>query len=460
MSGQSHKEQGVDSGTFDRLTRSLSDRISRRSAIRRLAAGTAAAPASVAVAGGVRADGKDKEKDRNAQSQSRCRSEGQACENNQTCCSGLICNVSGNSSARRCITIANAAASASGTSSDSNTVIVNNSSSACAGDCVVDQNTSTNVNSAIGGLAASGFGTLPQISIEVNCTYESAAFQTVCMALGDVSQQWESVKDISLPFDNVCVVTIDRIFQPPKFEEVVTRIPASGGGQASAGNGGTANADASGGTVSIGNVNSGGNSGNNNDTNISVDASGGTANADASGGDGNVAIAGGGAPEQVIREMRLVAPASLQVVFEGNVAPAGRAVWWLETDQGRLPAYGPALDRVAATTPSNGSIVVSGFSCPQGGADQAAAWFGQCTEPATGLELRLTPAAGGETLSRQVNDMGRTRFDDLAPGRYQFEVPTGSWCHAESDAFDPATGELIVEADRESNVWLFTCPAA
>jgi hypothetical protein len=86
----------------------------------------------------------------------------------------------------------------------------------------------------------------------------------------------------------------------------------SGGGFASAGSGGFASANAQGGTVSIGDINSGGNVGNtisvgntrgsvrvsggtvSNTTDISVSADGGTAIADASGGDYNVSGTGDG----------------------------------------------------------------------------------------------------------------------------------------------------------------------
>ncbi|MGH2615219.1 MAG: hypothetical protein ACRDJC_08270 [Thermomicrobiales bacterium] len=85
-----------------------------------------------------------------------------------------------------------------------------------------------------------------------------------------------------------------------------------GSGFASAGSGGIADASAQGGTVSIGDINSGGNVGNvidvgdtrgsiyvdggvvSNTTDLSVDASGGQAIADASGGSGNIAISDGG----------------------------------------------------------------------------------------------------------------------------------------------------------------------
>jgi hypothetical protein len=85
------------------------------------------------------------------------------------------------------------------------------------------------------------------------------------------------------------------------------------GGAAAAGNGGIAVADASGGAVTVGNINSGGNSGNtivvegsqsgdvvvdggtvSNETTVDISADGGTATADASGGDGNIAVGGSG----------------------------------------------------------------------------------------------------------------------------------------------------------------------
>ena len=85
------------------------------------------------------------------------------------------------------------------------------------------------------------------------------------------------------------------------------------GGNAAAGNGGVAVAEANGGAVTVGNINSGGNSGNTivvqgtqggnvavdggtvtNETTIDISADGGTAVANANGGDGNIAVAGDG----------------------------------------------------------------------------------------------------------------------------------------------------------------------
>jgi hypothetical protein len=89
--------------------------------------------------------------------------------------------------------------------------------------------------------------------------------------------------------------------------------PFGDGGAAAAGNGGVAIADASGGAVTVGDINSGNNSGNtivvqgatsgnvaidggnvSNETTISISADGGTAVANADGGDGNVAVGGTG----------------------------------------------------------------------------------------------------------------------------------------------------------------------
>ena len=85
------------------------------------------------------------------------------------------------------------------------------------------------------------------------------------------------------------------------------------GGNASAGNGGVAVADANGGAVTVGNINSGGNQGNTivvqgsqggnvnveggtvtNQTTIDISADGGTAVASADGGSGNIAVGGSG----------------------------------------------------------------------------------------------------------------------------------------------------------------------
>jgi hypothetical protein len=444
----------VDTTAFDRLTRRMASRLSRRSVIRNAAAGTAAGSAGALLAASADADGKDKNKARAQGNNDRCRAAGQPCEGNQRCCPGLTCGNAG-PGARRCLPIGDVAGG--GTDGTGNTIIINSSANASASAGGVEQDASVTAGAVAAG-ALAPFGTVPALSINVTCTYEAAAFQSVCVALGGNEMEWPAVTGLELPFDGFCAVLIDRVFQPPRFEEIVRTIPGGGGGgQASAGTGGTANADASGGTVSIGDVNSGGNTGGNNDTNISVDASGGNAVADASGGDNNVAIAGS-APDRVVRELRQVAPAELRIVLEGNVAPVGRTTWWLETDQGRLPASGPSLARTEEITPATGAIAVSAFACPGGGADQAAGWFGRCTEAAAPLDLRLTPASGGDAMSRRLNDLGRTRFEALAPGRYRFEIPAGSWCHAESDSFDAATGELIVEAGRESNVWFFTCP--
>lgn len=436
----------MDKGAFDRFTRALAGRLSRRGVIRGAAVGSVAGPGAGLVAA-AQDSGRGRRRDRGDQ----CRKAGEQCDGGQVCCGGLTCQTIAGGLSTRCLP---PGASASG----SQTTVA---SSVCAGDCAGEA--SASASSASSSSASVGtFGTFPLVTIDVDCQFDAAAFQTVCLALGGVPDGGPVITDIGLPFDGVCAVTIDAVFRPPRFEEIVSRkpAPAGEGGQASAGTGGAASADASGGAISIGDIDSGGNTGASNETTVNVSAEGGTANADASGGDNNVAIAGGGTAGEVVRELRQIDPASLTVVLEGNVVPGRHTTWWIETDRGRLPASGPSLDRVADATPADGSIAVTGFACPDATAETEGDWFGRCADPAVPFDLTLTPVEPvGTATSRRLNDLGRTRFTNLAPGRYRLDAASGAWCRAESDAVNEA-GEVVVEAGRESNVWVFTCPSS
>lgn len=449
---------------FDRLVRSLATGVSRRGMLKRFAASSVAGPAALLVGETTQAQRGNNDKDKD-KGKDRCRANNELCDGGQACCAGFVCAPAAVGSSLRCQPLGSV-----GSQQGVNNTTVNNTNttnqtvtnnSVCAGDCEVNQNAEATSNveqnasvqqgAAVGG----GFVRLPSYQIDVDCRYEAGAFRTVCVALGVGPDGAPPVKGITLPTSEICAIVIDQESKPAKFEEVVTRRPVQSGGdggQANAGTGGTANADASGGTVSIGDVSGGSN-------NVQIDASGGTANADASGGDNNVAIAGGGgeATEEVIRELRQVEPSSLTITLEGNVVPGRQTTYWLDTDAGRLPATGPALTRADETTPGVGAIVVDAFACSVPGPQEGFDWFGQCTEPSTSLEFALIAAEGGDPVATQsANDRGRARFGDLAPGRYRLEPSNGTWCHAESDAVDEA-GNVIVEDGRDSGIWIFTC---
>jgi hypothetical protein len=219
-----------------------------------------------------------------------------------------------------------------------------------------------------------------------------------------------------------------------------------------------ANADASGGSVTVGDVSG-------NDANIAIDASGGTASADASGGNNNVAIAGGGRVGNDATQV--VELSTLTLELEGNVVPGKATTYWVDTDTGRRPATGPALVQMAEEPDNTGAIIAEAKMCsipqPQQGFD----WFGQCTTPVTGMNFSLYPESGATTplATSDTNAQGRARFGNLPPGTYQLK-PEGAlgsesiiWCYAESDRVD-ANGNIIVEADAESHVWSFTCNAS
>ena len=468
---------------FDRFVRSLAGGVTRRGMLKRFAASSMAGPGALLVggaAGAQRSDDKDK-----GNGGDRCRANGEICDGGQVCCAGFVCAPAAVGASLRCQPIGSVGANTGpvnnttvNNTNTSNQTVTNNS--VCAGDCDVNQNAEANLevdqeanvqqgnvggNNQIGDTVGGGFVRLPSYRIDVNCQYEAQAFQTTCVALGVGPDGAPPVRRITLPESEICAIVIDQESRPAKFEEVVTLRPVQtgggdggDGGQASAGNGGTANASADGGTVSIGDVSGGGN-------NVSVNASGGTANADASGGDGNVAIAGGGdggaggVRQEEVRELRQVEPSSLTIVLEGNVVPARRTTYWLDTEAGRLPANGPALSRADETTDGAGAIVIDAFGCSVAGPEDGFDWFGQCTEPDSTIEFGLfAPDSGSaEPLATQrLSERGRARFGDLQPGRYRLEPREGTWCHAESDAVDEA-GNVVVEAGQESAVWIFTC---
>ncbi len=468
---------------FDRFVRSLAGGVTRRGMLKRFAASSMAGPGALLVGGTAAAQRRDDNDKGNGGD--RCRANGEICDGGQTCCTGFVCAPAAVGASLRCQPIGSVGANTGpvnnttvNNTNTSNQTVTNNS--VCAGDCDVNQNAEAAVevnqeanvqqgnvggNNQIGEVVGGGFVRLPSYQIDVNCQYDAGAFQTTCVALGVGPDGAPPVRRITLPETEICAIVIDQESRPAKFEEVVTRRPVQAGGgdggdggQASAGNGGTANASADGGTVSIGDVSGG-------ENNVSVNASGGTANADASGGDGNVAIAGGGdggsggIREEEIRELRQVEPSSLTIVLEGNVVPARRTTYWLDTDAGRLPANGPALSRADETTDGAGAVVIDAFGCSVAGPEDGFDWFGQCTEPASTIEFGLfAPDSGsGEPVATQrSSERGRARFADLQPGRYRLEPIEGTWCHAESDAVDEA-GNVVVEAGQESAVWIFTC---
>ncbi|MCC6314957.1 MAG: hypothetical protein IT337_13200 [Thermomicrobiales bacterium] len=407
--------------TFDRWVRAFGEGMSRRGMLRRLAAsslgGAAVAPGSALAAGAP---------------SGRCRSAGKTCDAQQTCCRGLICTPLG-AGQFRCMPAGQPGASASVSSSAGGA-----SSSVCAGNCAPQ--------TAGAGGAVGGIGLAPVYVVDVTCTYQSAAFQSVCVALAHGAAGSPPVRSITLPAGGVCAVVVDERAKPGTYEEVAIS-SGGGGGQASAGTGGTANAEASGGTVAIGNVQGG-------NTTIAVDASGGTASANAAGGDNNVAIAGGGT---VGREWRQVKPTSLTVVLEGKVEPAQPTTYWLETDAGRFPATGPALSRVGTATAGTGALRVDVMACAIGAPQAGYDWFGQCTEPAAPIEFSLTAVDGAAAPLRQrSNDRGQVYFTGLTPGRYRLDPVAATWCYATSDAVDE-TGQVTVAADQTTRVWIFTC---
>ncbi len=418
----------MDLHIFDSLARSLATEGSRRSLLRRAFGSMVAAPTGLVGVSAAQADGKDKDKDRD-------KDRNKDKENNR-----------GDSPDDGQIVVS---APGGVTGAEANQTVVQTNNQVCAGDCTQtnQQVVDTSVNQSVIAGSAELFDRPPTYWVDMRCSFDAPAYRTTCTGTGRGQDGAPLVHKIGLPRDGFCAVVIDEESRPEKRETIRRTVPLATGGEANAGTGGVANADASGGSVIVGDVRG------NND--IAIDASGGTANADASGGDNNVAIAGGGrTTEEVIEQV--VEPSSVTLTLEGNVAPGKATTYWLETDAGRRPATGPALVQVADDSSDTGAIIVETWDCGIGQPQPAFDWFGQCTTPAA-MTFGLYPESGGTPLATQDADaQGRVRFANLPPGTYQVRPEGKAWCYAESDRVD-ANGNVIVEAQTESHVWSFVC---
>ena len=428
----------MDHPEFDQLARTMTTGASRRTLLRRMAASAFASPVGFLGIATARADGKDKDKNKK---KDKGRGKDKGDDNDRVS--------------------VNASGGVATSSSQSNQTVVNANNQVCAGDCVQTTQQVVTIDTTQTTLTGTQefFGAPPTYWIDVVCTFDAPLYRTVCDCTSHGVAGAPPVRKITLPPADICAYVISEETRVVE-ERMRTRERGgqASGGQASAGTGGVANADASGGSVTIGDVRG-------DETDIAIDASGGTASADASGGDNNMAIAGGG---QVGDDaVQLVELSTLTLELEGNVVPGKMTTYWVETDAGRRPASGPALVQVAEAPDNSGAIIAEAKMCsipqPQQGFD----WFGQCTAPVTGMSFSLYPESGAATplATSATNAQGRVRFGNLPPGTYQLK-PEGAlgsesmiWCYAESDRVD-ANGNIIVEPDVESHVWSFTCNAS
>ena len=440
----------MDDSAFDALVRHLRIGLSRRTLLRRAAVPTVTGPVTFLGGRAARAQGKDKDKDKDKGNKTVKGNQGQGnqgqavgagdrdighpCAGNQRCREGLYCWPTGPGSVPRCTDQPPPDAAV-------NQTVVQTNNQVCAGDCEQES-----AQTVIAG-NAQGFGALATYWIEVDCQFDAGRYETRCLCTPRGAAGAPPVRKITLPSADVCAVVVTADMQPAGVLPS-TESPEATGGEASAGTGGVANADASGGAVSIGDVRG--------DNEIAIDASGGTANADASGGDNNVAIAGGGQGDGAAAQA--VEFGALELRLEGNVVPGKTTTYWVDTDQGRRPAPGPALVQVAEESAESGTIIAEARACTTTAAEPDFDWFGQCTAPVTGMAFNLFPEGGGDAplATLEVNAQGRARFGNLPPGIYQVQPQGQVWCYAESDQVD-ANGNVLVEAGLESHVWSFVC---
>src|SRR5215216_2708994 len=149
----------------------------------------------------------------------------------------------------------NASGGVATSSSQSNQTVVNANNQVCAGNCAQTNQQVVTMDTTQTTLAGSQefFGTPPTYWIDVTCNFDAPKYRTICDCTGHGVAGAPPVRKITLAPADICAVVISeetRVVQ----ERERTREGGSvaTGGEANAGNGGVANADASGGSVTVG----------------------------------------------------------------------------------------------------------------------------------------------------------------------------------------------------------------
>ena len=150
----------------------------------------------------------------------------------------------------------------------------------------------------------------------------------------------------------------------------------------------------------------------------------------------------------------------MSLTFAGKVTTSGTATYWCETDNGPVPAVGPALVRDQEEIPADaGVLIVRAMSCDVDKPTDGFNWYGQCQRPAGKTWFRLKQLQGtqeDEKQNAETDDEGRRNFRGLAPGTYRLASESKGWCHAECDSADDK-GDVLIEAGKRTSLWVFNC---
>jgi hypothetical protein len=179
---------------------------------------------------------------------------------------------------------------------------------------------------------------------------------------------------------------------------------------------------------------------------------------------------------------------TFSLILEGEVTTSGTTTYWFKTGDGVFPAPGPDLQCGAAarefelaatpgqteeagdagTTASppaasqdTGDLQVTVYSCADVPEDTTGFdWFGECDLATDAHQFTLTfiSETPGDPLTTESDESGNAGFEELQPGVYTLEMTDTNWCHATSDNVD-AEGNVTIETDKRTTVWIFTCDA-
>lgn len=246
--------------------------------------------------------------------------------------------------------------------------------------------------------------------VEVSCSPDEAADQTVCTFTGVAPEGAKKVGHVDLPAADVCTTVLggDADYVDPDPNTGVVGYKSKGGG----------------GVFSLileGEV-----------------APGGTATYWVKAGPG-------------------VFPATGPGLVCGPASPSGAAVSAEVNVTGTFAT--PATPATAAAAPAGGTVAVHTYACAADVDPATVDWFGACRPGVPGVRFTLSPAdlAQPAPVGDGVTEPnGEIRFEGLIPGSYELDAPDVVWCHAESDNVN-ARGEVVVDSGAVVSVWIFLC---
>jgi hypothetical protein len=171
---------------------------------------------------------------------------------------------------------------------------------------------------------------------------------------------------------------------------------------------------------------------------------------------------------------------SLTIELHGEVSTQGTETYLVKAGGDTFPATGPGFTcqvpgetftletadpeagDSAAEMEDTGTLQVHVFTCEDVPEDTSEFdWFGNCERGPEGTEFGVSGNSSGDESGETAftGPEGEITFASLHPDTYELGMFGGIWCHAKADNVTTDSG-LVVEANSETNVYIFICDPA